>query len=55
MPEYLPEEQSRLRVADVTEVQVLFGPPLCAQRTEEAHAIELESVVLEMSESGFIE
>ncbi|MCJ7750855.1 MAG: hypothetical protein MUQ65_07140, partial [Armatimonadetes bacterium] len=50
-PEYLPQEQVRIRVVDVTEVQVLFGPPLCAERTEEAHAIELESIALEISES----
>jgi len=54
-PEYLPQEQARVRVVDVAEVQVLFGPPLCAESTEEAHAIELESIALEISESGFTE
>jgi len=55
IPEHLPQQQARVRVVDVTEVQVLFGPPLCAESTEEAHAIELESIALEISESGFTE
>jgi len=42
-------KQGCLLVADVTAVQVLFGPPLCAERAEEAHAIELERVSLEIS------